>query len=298
MRPGTGGAFTFVVTDPATTTTHDIPYLAEDDDFMVSGYLWYRQGVCKDEIRKIISTTKIDELTTRIITEPFTTSPTESIDVVENASFKLNPLAPTPNTVQNHWSWDLEAPDCTVSWAAGIVALKGNGTDASLIDQYIPLVDAETEYTMSVTYIGRCRASIGSAQGGSQYALVDLPYPSTQEGPVGYIFKWKTYEEDQTSVWLRIFNPEAEEAEIYNISGNISSAGPVATGVRADIVTKPLTIHMDYTYRDTFTIQPDGTPTKIGGKLNLVGVPTSASGLVARDVYIDAEGFLRAVLPA
>ena len=278
MRGESGGDLGYLVTESATTTSQPTMLTHDTVDAVVGMQVEYLSGPAAGEVRDITAYNP----TTRIVTtDAFSTVPTATVQVITNPTLNLDPVNPSPDTVQNGWEWTVSGGTGTVTWAVGppsVVTLTGDGTNAAALDQECTVTPAIL-YTVLVTHEQPLTLVVGTTRGDNDLGEFYLPYDVE---PPGTIISSAVFLSGAGSTaWIRLQNTSGDPAYLDRVQMSASSSLPVG-GIRARVIPQFLVINQTWTERSVLSLQKDG------GAITLPGVQASTS--YANDAAAAAGG--------
>jgi hypothetical protein len=289
LRQGSLGKAEFTQTGTATTTSHPSPMTAVDTDYYVGRYLAYYTGAAAGE-RQLI--TAYDATTGVLTTNAFSTSPTASVNVVQNERFQ-SALPTVEDTIVNSWQFTKNGGTGTLSRNTNptYAIITGDGTNAVSIDQVVTLTD-DTDCRVYVLASAGYTIKVGTSRGDdSLLSVAIVAEPPDEDGNYEYVAVDYPFRSSGTSIWIRIENSSIIPANVKSVRCATDAAGlSLLLGVRAGIEAAPLTLDHVWTAANTLSVQPGGGKTDVGGALAVTGATTAAavtaSGAVTGATFI------------
>jgi hypothetical protein len=265
------GETNFIIKAGATTTSIPTSLTATNTNHYVGRFVKILAGPLIGETRAI---TAYDPTTGTLTVSAFSASPTEEASLVTNGAFASNPVATTPDTIQNGWQW-AAGGTATVAYSAGAVALTGDETNAGVFDTTITTVVGEAYQVTFKLSAGTVDVRVGASRGDNADASVTRAYGPDDEGGVSQAV---TFVASATTSHIRFANQRGIAAIIDDVRAALALSDTTLVGVRAQIIAYA-EVNQTWTARTDFKLQTGGGPTIVGGALSVAGVST-LSGVV------------------
>lgn len=311
LRDVNAGVMDFMQNNAATTTTATIPIVVTEPGFFVGKYLAYYNGPAAGERRVITDYT--DGVVT---TAAFSTTPTDSVNLVTNPGFAL-PISGTEGVVLNGWSWDLNGGTGTVTQIVSppSVDMVSDGTNATDIRQEITTYTADTDGAIFVVSTGPYTLLIGTTAGGDDILNENVAPAVDGDGNWIQQNRQSTFYSDASTVYVTIQTFTTQTYNLKSVKLASGTDGTIVNGIRSGIEAVPLTVNQTWTAISELKIQPSGGATLIGGDIQFdnaatfaandttatvlgsVG-PAGAGTAVAKWLRIKDEGGADLVIPA